>query len=97
MPGYIYKVNGKKSTKSNSDYYSGTDTIWGNDIYGSAHKNGSTGPDKKFYNNSWWWIASPSAERNFGVCGISGNDSGVSNRGTYDCNNRLSLFAVVGV
>ena len=68
----------------------------GNDIYGSAHKNGSTGPDKKFYNNSWWWIASPSAERNFGVCGISGNDSGVSNRGTYDC-NRLSLFAVVGV
>ena len=71
VPGYIYKVNDKQSTVSNSDYYTGTNTIFGSDIYGAANNNGNT-TNNPFYNNSWWWLASPSSRASNFVCIVLG-------------------------
>ncbi len=51
-PGYIYTLNGKQSTISNNDYYTGNNTLdytGYNSMY--CGKNGSTG-------SYYWWLAS---------------------------------------
>ena len=91
VPGYIYKVNG---TVQNSGWWTNTNTIFGNDIYGAAKNNGNT-TNNPFYNNSFWWLASPSAFSSSNVCsadGIGSNLGGTSSD-TYRC--RVSLFASV--
>ena len=68
-PGYIYTLNGKQSTISNSDYYTGTDSLdytGYNSMY--CGKNGSKG-------SYWWWIASPSVYDSSSVCNVYGNDA----------------------
>ena len=96
VPGYIYKVNDKQSTVSNSDYWTGTNTIFGNDIYGAANNNGNK-TNNPFYNNSWWWLASPSSYSSSYVCYVYGGYSKL----TYDrsdiCSGRFSLFASVAL
>ena len=60
-PGYIYTLNGAQSTISNSDYYTGTDSLdykGYNSMY--AGQNGS----KTVY----WWLASPSSRSPSFVC-----------------------------
>ena len=96
VPGYIYKVNDKQSTVSNSDYYTGTNIIFGSDIYGAANNNGNT-TNNPFYNNSWWWLASPSSGISFSVCIVSGSFSSLSNSVSYECGSRLSLLASVAL
>ena len=97
VPGYIYKVNGNTSTVSNSEYRTGTNTIYGDDIYGAANKNGHTSSDNKFYNNSWWWLASPSSGNSFNVCYVLGKSSYLGYDGSYRYKGRLSLFASVAL
>ena len=61
-PGYIYTLNGKQSTISNNDYYTGNNTLdytGYNSMY--CGKNGSTG-------SYYWWLASPSANGSNFVC-----------------------------
>ena len=93
VPGYIYKVNDKQSTVSNSDYYTGTNTIFGNDIYGAAKKNGDS--SNPFY--SWWWLASPSAYGSDNVCNVNGDDSSSGRGGSFSYSGRISLFASVSL
>ena len=94
VPGYIYKVNG---TAQNSGWSTNTDTIFGNDIYGAAHKNGNTSSSNAFYNNSWWWLASPSSGHSEHVCSVRGYNSYLSEGGTNGCGYRVSLFASVAL
>ena len=70
-PGYIYTLNGKQSTISNSDYWTGNDTL---DYYNSMYcgKNGAPG-------SYYWWLASPSAYTSDGVCLVSGYAAYLSN------------------
>ena len=96
VPGYIYKVNDKQSTVSNSDYGTGTNTIFGNDIYGAAN-NGGNKTNNPFYNNSWWWLASPSSYFSTRVCCVSGANSYLSYVDSYYYDNRVSLFASVAL
>ncbi len=68
-PGYIYTLNGKQSTISGSDYWTGTDSLdytGYNSMY--CGRNGSKG-------DYWWWLASPSATDSYRVCGVYGNDA----------------------
>ena len=65
--GYIYTLNGKQSNISNSDYWTGNNTLdytGYNSMY--CGKNGSTG-------NYWWWLASPSANDSDYVCCVYGS------------------------
>ena len=65
-PGYIYTLNGKQSNISNSDYWTGNNTLdyaGYNSMY--CGKNGSTG-------SYYWWLASPSAGGSDYVCAVSG-------------------------
>ena len=96
VPGYIYKVNDKQSTVSNSDYYTGTNTIFGSDIYGAANNNGNT-TNNPFYNNSWWWLASPSSYSSFYVCDVGGDNSRLSGSVSNGYGCRVSLFASVAL
>ena len=93
VPGYIYKVNGKQSTVSNIDYWTGTNTIFGNDIYGAANKNGDS--SNPFY--LYWWLASPSSYDSNNVCFVYGNISGLSGNYSGNSDGRLSLFASVAL
>ena len=93
-PGYIYKVNG---TAQNSGWYTNTDTIFGNDIYGAAHKNGNTSSSNAFYNNSWWWLASPSSDCSYDVCYVDGINSYLNYSYSYCYFNGFSLFASVAL
>ena len=93
MPGYIYKVNDKQSTVSNSDYYTGTNTILENDIYGAANKNGDS--SDPFY--ALWWLASPSADTSSYVCGVDGSLSRLGYNYSYHSSLRFSLFASVAL
>ncbi len=64
-PGYIYTLNGAQSTISNSDYWTGIDSLdykGYNSMY--AGKNG-----KK---SGYWWLASPSSNASRNVCGVYG-------------------------
>ena len=68
-PGYIYTLNGKQSTISGSDYWTGNNTLdytGYNSMY--CGRNGSKG-------DYWWWLASPSATDSYRVCGVYGNDA----------------------
>ena len=96
VPGYIYKVNDKQSTGSNSDYYTGTNTIFGSDIYGAANNNGNT-TNNPFYNNSWWWLASPSSNDSNDVCYVSGHNSDLDLSDSANYRGRVSLFASVAL
>ena len=88
VPGYIYKVNDKQSTGT------GTNTIFGNDIYGAANKNGDS--SNPFY--SWWWLASPSSSYgSIFVCIVDGSYSGLSFGSSGSCSIRFSLFASVSL
>ena len=72
-PGYIYTLNGKQSTISNNDYWTGNNTLdytGYNSMY--CGKNGSKG-------SYYWWLASPSASSSSGVCLVNGNDAGLGN------------------
>ena len=67
-PGYIYTLNGKKSTISGSDYYTGTDSLdytGYNSMYCGLNGSISTG----MY---FWWLASPSANNSNNVCNMGG-------------------------
>ena len=90
VPGYIYKVNDKH------DYWTGTNTIFGNDIYGAANNNGNT-TNNPFYNYSCWWLASPSADLSTSVCSVDGSASGLGNGDSYNYYYRFSLFASVSL
>ncbi|MCI8273811.1 MAG: hypothetical protein HFJ55_07025, partial [Clostridia bacterium] len=65
-PGYVYTVNGNKSTISNSDYYTGTDTVDYKN-YGSMYC-GLNGQKGSYY----WWLPSPSSNTAVGVCYVYG-------------------------
>ena len=93
VPGYIYKVNG---TAQNSGWYTNTNTIFGNDIYGAANNNGNT-TNNPFYNNSWWWLASPSSSISGGVCRVGGSYSNLNYGDSGNCSYRFSLFASVAL
>ena len=66
-PGYIYTLNGKQSTISNNDYYTGDNTLdytGYNSMY--CGKNGSTG-------GYYWWLASPLAGAVYYImCAVDG-------------------------
>ena len=65
-PGYIYTLNGTKSTISNSDYYTGIDSLdykGYNSMY--AGQNGTK--------SGYWWLASPSSNDSSNVCHVYGN------------------------
>ena len=69
VPGYIYTLNGKQSTISNSDYWTGTDSLdytGYNSMY--CGKNGSKG-------SYYWWLASPSADYSGRVCLVNGGSA----------------------
>ena len=73
VPGYIYTLNGKQSTISNSDYWTGNNTLdytGYNSMY--CGRNGSTG-------NYWWWLASPSANSSSYVCIVSSGSAYLGN------------------
>ena len=91
VPGYIYKVNG---TAQNSGWYTNTNTIFGNDIYGAANKNKNTN-NNPFY--SWWWLASPSSYDGVNVCGVNGDYSSLSRYSSSAYGRRFSLFASVSL
>lgn len=84
--GYIYQVNDKQSTVSNSDYYTGDETIVGSGIYGA------TGNSFRGH----WWLASP-GELNHGVCWVNGDDYELSQIIPFVAYCRLSLFASVSL
>ena len=71
-PGYIYTLNGKRSTISNSYYYTGDNTIdyvGYNSMY--CGKNGSKG-------SYGWWLASPSASNSNIVLYVYGNGASLN-------------------
>ena len=60
-PGYIYTLNGKQSTISNSDYYTGDNTL------------DNQGYNNMYSKSSYWWLASPSSYSSSRVCIVSGS------------------------
>ena len=76
-PGYIYTLNGARSTISNMDCYTGTDSIDYqnyNSMYCGKTENGIA---KK---TGQWWLASPSADRSDYVCTVYGGAATLSGR-----------------
>ena len=72
-PGYIYTLNGKQSNISNSEYWTGNNTLdytGYNSMY--CGKNGSEG---EYY----WWLASPSAYASNYVCFVYGHRATLNN------------------
>ena len=68
VPGYIYTLNGKQSTISGNDYYTGDNTLdytGYNSMY--CGRNGSIG------SGNYWWLASPSAYTSNSVCFVDGD------------------------
>ena len=68
-PGYIYTLNGKQSTISNSDYYTGDNTL------------DNQGYNNMYSKSSYWWLASPSSYSSNYVCSV--NSSNLSNNYYY--------------
>ena len=65
-PGYIYTLNGKQSNITNSDYFTGYDTLdykGYNSMY--CKRNDS-------YLEYYWWLASPSVNYSGYVCYVDG-------------------------
>ena len=74
-PGYIYTLNGKQSTISNDDYWTGRDSLdytGYNSMY--CGKNGSTG-------SYYWWLASPSSGYSGAVCNVYGSNATLIDNG----------------
>ena len=94
VPGYIYKVNDKQSTVSNSDYWTGANTIFGNNIYGAANNIGNK-TNNPFYSS--WWLASPSAGGSNAVCSVAGEISNLYLSNSDHCRGRFSLLASVAL
>ena len=79
-PGYIYTLNGKQSTISNSDYYTGDNTL------------DNQGYNNMYSKSSYWWLASPSSGGSYIVCSV--NYSNLSNNNysnTYGVGPLVSL------
>ncbi len=75
-PGYIYTLNGAQSTISNSDYWTGTDSLnytRYNSMYCGKTENGTASK------TGYWWLASPSAANSGNVCSVSGNGAALGN------------------
>ena len=88
-PGYIYTLNGKQSNISNSDYYTGDNTLdytGYNSMY--CGRNGSIG------SGNYWWLASPSAVNSGHVCLVPGNNAYLTN--TY-FSNTLGVCPLVSL
>ena len=68
-PGYIYTLNGKQSTISNSDYYTGDNTL------------DNQGYNNMYSKSSYWWLASPSSGNSDIACSV--NSSNLSNNYYY--------------
>ena len=94
-PGYIYRINGSRSTVSNNFYYTGDNTLYGNDIYGAARKNGNTSSSNPFFSS--WWLASPSSGSSYSVCYVNGNYAQLDSFSSNYCSFRVSLFARVAL
>ena len=76
-PGYIYTLNGKQSTISYSDYFTGYDTLdykGYNSMY-CKKRNDS-------YLEYYWWLASPSAGNSSGVCLVRGDGAALGGNGS---------------
>ena len=97
VPGYIYKVNDKQSTVSNSDYWTGDKTIVGNDIYGAAYTNNRSNNSTYPFSSCWWWLASPSSTNSRSVCNVGGSISSLNNYSSDDFSYRFSLLASVAL
>lgn len=72
VPGYIYTLNGEQSTISNSDYWTGADSLnytRYNSMYCGKTENGTASK------TGYWWLASPSARGSGFVCNVNGNDA----------------------
>ena len=76
VPGYIYTLNGARSTISYSDYYTGTDSL-------NYTRYNSMYCGKAGSKTGYWWLASPSAYSSDGVCRVHGYIAGL-NDGTYN-------------
>ena len=63
-PGYIYTLNGKQSTISNSDYYTGDNSLDGT-------KYNSMYCEVRVSKTDYWWLASPSSFSSNYLCYIS--------------------------
>ena len=97
VPGYIYKVNDKQSTVSNSDYWTGDKTIVGNDIYGAAYTYNRSDNSTYPFSSCYWWLASPSSNCGDAVCYVDGYSSDLSYDGSSNCSRRFSLLASVAL
>ena len=62
-PGYIYTLNGVQSTISNTDYYTGDDSL-------EYTKFNSMYCGRNGIKKGYWWLASPSANNSYAVCAI---------------------------
>ena len=62
-PGYIYTLNGKQSTISNTDYWTGNNTL------------DYTGYNSMYAGKNYWWVASPSSGNSNGVCAVYGSNA----------------------
>lgn len=77
-PGYIYTLGGNQSTVSNSDYYTGNNTI------------DNSGFEQMYCKpNTYMWLASPSAYSGNNVCSVDGYNANL-NYNYYDTTNSLA-------
>ena len=86
-PGYIYTLNGKQSNISNSDYYTGTDSLdykGYNSMY--AGQNGTK--------SGYWWLASPSSSNSNIVCYVSGSGAYLNYRDYYNASGAGPLVSL---
>lgn len=92
-PGYLYRVDDKLQ---NNGWYTKSNMIFGNDVYGAAYTNKHTvAADYPFY--SWCWFASPSGRGNSCVCGFIGRQSYLDGNGACDNGRRLTLLATISI
>ena len=87
-PGYIYTLNGTKSTISNSDYYTGINSLdykGYNSMY--MGKNGEKG-------DYYYWLVSPSSYKSDFLCLSDGDNAGLY---AGDCNERGGISAIVAL
>ena len=75
VPGYIYKVN---NTIQNSGWYTNNDTL----DYSMTYKSMYCGQNGN--KTGYWWLASPSANYSYYVCGVNGFDANLGNGRYYD-------------
>ena len=75
-PGYIYTLNGAQSTISNSDYWTGKDSL-------NYTRYKSMYCDKNENKTGYWWLASPSAKDTNRVCLVCGHKAYLNNCSYY--------------